>query len=121
MTKQKIEPAGSRTSVTSWDDRVHAQDIMADAKFSKELTTTIEHIKQLLLRKNTQYGDSIFNPVRVFSKGDPIEQIRVRIDDKISRMNSSPHEYIEDTVTDLIGYLIMYQIAMRRQRAIRNK
>ena len=119
MKEQKIEPAGSR--IASWEERLEAPDIMADAKFSKELTTTIEHIKQLLLRKNTQYGDSIFNPVRVFSKGDPIEQIRVSIDDKISRMNSSPHEYIEDTVTDLIGYLIMYQIAMRRDRAIRNK
>ena len=118
MKEQKIEPAGCR--IASWEERLEAPDIMADAKFSKELTTTIEHIKQLLLRKNTQYGDSIFNPVRVFSKGDPIEQIRVRIDDKISRMNSSPHEYIEDTVTDLIGYLIMYQIAMRRERAVRN-
>ena len=119
MKKQKIEPAGSR--IASWDERVKAQDIMEDAKFSEELSAAMGHIKQLLMRKNTQYGDSIFNPVRVFSKGDPMEQIRVRIDDKISRMNSSPHEYIEDTVTDLIGYLIMYQIAMRRNRALRNK
>ena len=77
-------------------------------------------LKTLLLKKNTLYGDSIFNPVRVFSKGDPVEQIRVRIDDKISRMNSSPQDYLEDTVTDLIGYLIMYQMAMRRNRALRN-
>ena len=117
MKKQKIEPAGSR--IASWDERVKTIAEI-DSKFSEELTEIMSSIKQLLMRKNSQYGDSIFNPVRVFSKGDPIEQIRVRIDDKISRMNSSPHEYIEDTVTDLIGYLIMYQMAMRRNRALRN-
>ena len=111
-----------KNKISSWDERVKAQspDISADSKFSEELSEVMGSLRQLLLRKNTQYGDSIFNPVRVFSKGDPVEQIRVRIDDKISRMNSSPHEYIEDTVTDLIGYLIMYQMAMRRNRALRN-
>ena len=117
MKKQKIEPAGSR--IASWDERVKTI-AEVDSKFNEELTEIMSSIKQLLMRKNSQYGDSIFNPVRVFSRGDPIEQIRVRIDDKISRMNSSPHEYIEDTVTDLIGYLIMYQMAMRRDRALRN-
>ena len=117
MKKQKIEPAGSR--IASWDERVKTI-AEVDSKFNEELTEIMSSIKQLLMRKNSQYGDSIFNPVRVFSRGDPIEQIRVRIDDKISRMNSSPHEYIEDTVTDLIGYLIMYQMAMRRNRALRN-
>ena len=91
-----------------------------DTEFYEELSKVMSELKTLLLRKNTQYGDSIFNPVRVFSKGDPMEQIRVRIDDKISRMNSSPHDYLDDTVTDLIGYLIMYQMAMRRNRALRN-
>ena len=91
-----------------------------DTEFYEELSKVMSELKTLLLRKNTQYGDSIFNPVRVFSKGDSMEQIRVRIDDKISRMNSSPHDYLDDTVTDLIGYLIMYQMAMRRNRALRN-
>ena len=91
-----------------------------DTEFYRELSDIMSKLKTLLLKKNTLYGDSIFNPVRVFSKGDPVEQIRVRIDDKISRMNSSPQDYLEDTVTDLIGYLIMYQMAMRRDRALRN-
>ena len=99
---------------------LNEEEILDNAKFSRDLTEVMENLKGLLLRKNEQYGDSIFNPVRVFSTGDPIEQIRVRIDDKISRMNSSPYDYIEDTVTDLIGYLIIYQMAMRRNRAVRD-
>lgn len=39
----------------------------------------------MLLAKNAAYGNSALEPVRIFSKADPTEQIRVRIDDKLSR------------------------------------
>ena len=43
-------------------------------------------IEKLLLMKNKQYGDSALNPIGVFSKGDAEGLIRVRIDDKLSRL-----------------------------------
>ena len=43
-------------------------------------------IKAMLLEKNAAYGDSALDPLRVFSKADPVEQIKVRLDDKISRL-----------------------------------
>ena len=71
-----------------------------------------ETIKAVLLKKNKEYGDSAINPVRIFSKADPIEQINVRIDDKLSRINNKRIKEIEeDTELDLIGYLILKCVA----------
>ena len=47
-----------------------------------------QEIQDLLLEKNRCYGDSAANPVRIFSQVDPIEQINVRIDDKLSRLKT---------------------------------
>jgi len=76
-------------------------------------------IKELLLEKNRAYGNSALEPKRIFSQADPIEQIRVRIDDKLSRIanvsaTGEGHKHTqEDTKLDLIGYLILEQVAMR--------
>jgi hypothetical protein len=71
-----------------------------------------DRIQALLLSKNKAYGNSIFEPVRFFSHADPIEQIKVRIDDKLARI-ARGEEAGEDTVDDLIGYLILYNCARR--------
>ena len=72
-------------------------------------------IRSLLLAKNRKYGDSALNPSRIFSKADAIEQIRVRIDDKLSRIkNVGEASDDEDTLQDLIGYLILLEIAKRK-------
>jgi hypothetical protein len=48
--------------------------------------------------------------VRIFSKADELEGLRVRIDDKLSRIVKGNDSYNEDTITDLIGYLILLKI-----------
>ena len=68
-------------------------------------------IKELLLSKNESYGNSIFDPMRVFSKADVKEALLVRIDDKLSRV-ARGKGISEDTTLDLIGYLILYRIAV---------
>jgi hypothetical protein len=65
-----------------------------------------EAIKAMLLAKNRKYGDSMFKPKRIFSKADDVEQINVRIDDKLSRIASGQLDEDEDVERDLIGYLI---------------
>jgi len=72
-----------------------------------------DDIKDMLLKKNSDYGNSALQPVRIFSKTDSVEQIRVRIDDKLSRIanHNEKHFDDEDTVKDLIGYLILLLIA----------
>jgi len=73
-----------------------------------------ESIKKLLIKKNSEYGDSAVNPVRIFSSSDAIEQLNVRIDDKLSRINNKQDKQIvEDTELDLIGYLVLKRVALR--------
>ena len=79
-----------------------------------EICIICDEIKELLLTKNRKYGDSALNPVRVFSKASPLEQLKVRIDDKLSRLKNAQNDEDEDVVTDLIGYLVLYKIAQNR-------
>lgn len=69
-------------------------------------------VVDLLLEKNKAYGDTATNPAKVFSKLNSIEAIKVRIDDKLARIkNKGLNDKTEDTLTDLIGYLILLKIA----------
>lgn len=66
----------------------------------------------MLLAKNAAYGDSAMSPLRFFSKADPVEAILVRIDDKLSRIARGNGKIEEDTVEDLIGYLVLLRVAL---------
>jgi len=82
-----------------------------------EIAMICDDIKDLLLRKNASYGDSAINPSRVFSKASPVEQILVRIDDKLSRISRGVGLVAkdEDVIDDLIGYLVLLKIAQKRE------
>jgi hypothetical protein len=76
-----------------------------------------ESMKDLLIQKNRDYGDSATNPSNVFSKGSPIESLCARIDDKLMRIqNKGINDKTEDTVSDLIGYLILLKVAMHKEK-----
>ena len=80
-----------------------------------DIARVCDRIKQLLLQKNMQYGDSALNPIRVLSKSGPIEQILVRIDDKLNRIKQGNIlGDDEDVVMDLIGYFVLLKIALER-------
>lgn len=83
-----------------------------------EIAHYCDKIKQLLLSKNAKYGDSALNPCRVFSKANAVEQILVRIDDKLNRIQKGAGLLAsdEDVIQDLIGYLVLLQIAQERQK-----
>ena len=81
------------------------------------ITAECNAIKAMLLDKNARYGDSAMQPRRIFSRADHLEQLKVRIDDKLSRIATmGPDSEDEDTTCDLIGYLVLLRIARRRAR-----
>lgn len=82
--------------------------------FKADVTRELLQVHNMLVSKNEAYGNSALEPVRVFSTSDPVEQLRVRIDDKLSRLKSSAADN-EDTVLDLMGYLVLLRIATRKQ------
>lgn len=84
-------------------------------KTTTAIAKVCDDIKTLLLEKNAKYGNSALNPKRIFSQQGSTEQILVRIDDKLSRIATTkalggPDE---DTLNDLIGYLILLKVAAR--------
>ena len=73
-----------------------------------------EAVTNLLLLKNEAYGDSALNPSNIFAKGDAVENLSARIDDKLMRIKMrGNNDDTEDTVQDLIGYLILLKVALR--------
>lgn len=83
---------------------------MHEREFKRAVRLVCDEIADLLISKNEAYGNSVFDPVRVFSQADVTEQIRVRIDDKISRI-ARGKEAGEDSLTDLIGYLVLLKVS----------
>ena len=74
-------------------------------------------VRDLLLEKNAAYGDSALKPANIFAKGSAVENLACRIDDKLMRIkNRGITADTEDTIQDLIGYLILLKIAIENER-----
>tara|TARA_B100000902_G_scaffold329916_1_gene326640 strand:+ start:240 stop:533 length:294 start_codon:yes stop_codon:yes gene_type:complete len=91
---------------------------MTMTKTQEEISAVCNDIKELLLYKNKQYGDSALNPSRIFSKSSAVEQILVRIDDKLNRIQKGAGLVgeDEDVIQDLIGYLVLLKIGLKHQK-----
>lgn len=77
------------------------------------IAETCDKIKGMLLDKNSKYGNSALSPKRIFSKAHIIEQINVRMDDKLSRISVNQTGDSEDAEWDLLGYLVLKRIALK--------
>jgi|TARA_R100001224_G_scaffold80153_1_gene50118 hypothetical protein len=70
----------------------------------------------LLIEKNRAYGDSATNPSNIFSKGSAIDSLCARLDDKLMRIkNKGINDQTEDTISDIIGYLILLKVAIVKE------
>ena len=56
-----------------------------------------------MLEFELPYGNLALYPVRIFSRADPVEQLNVRIDDKLSRITRGREFAGGDTELDFIG------------------
>lgn len=85
---------------------------MKQDKFESEVRKTTDSVAKMLIEKNKVYGDAALSPISVFSKLSSDEAIRVRIDDKLSRIkNKGLNSDTEDTLMDIIGYLVLLRIS----------
>lgn len=87
----------------------------------EDIAEVCEELKYFLLDKNRKYGSSALNPVRVFAKSDSVEQIKVRIDDKINRLKNQQKDEDEDVIWDLLGYLVILTVALRRRANVQTE
>ena len=87
-----------------------------DAEMKDKIQFQCRMISDLLCKKNESYGDSACSPIQIFSKLEANDAICARIDDKLSRIaNRGLNGETEDTLFDLIGYLVLLQIARKDQ------
>lgn len=75
-------------------------------KSEATIESVCDALKEFLLAKNKNYGNSTTEPVRVFSKSNANEGILVRMDDKLSRIKNSS-EIRKNDICDITGYLVL--------------
>ena len=90
------------------EDRMkYIKDISTQATSGRKILEECLDIAELLINKNKSYGSSYSHPINIFSKSDPKEQLYIRIDDKLNRIKKGSEYAAEDTILDLIGYLVL--------------
>ena len=90
--------------------------IKEDLSFNKELDLVVKQITNLLKEKNKAYGNTALNPTNIFSRLNASEAICARLDDKLARIkNKGINDKTEDTVDDLIGYLLLLKMSMNER------
>ena len=89
------------------------RNIGTNVHFDERLDIEVKAITDLLKSKNKAYGNTALNPTNIFSKLNATEAICARIDDKLARIgNKGINDETEDTVDDLIGYLLLLKMSM---------
>ena len=85
----------------------------SNTETQEKIIAITEAMRDLLLYKNQKYGDSALQPKQVFYKGDAVNSILIRLDDKIGRImaNTESAPRIND-VADIIGYCTLLLIGM---------
>jgi len=81
--------------------------------FNAKLDKVANKVIELLKEKNAAYGNTALNPPNIFSKLNSREAICARLDDKLSRIkNKGINDKTEDTVDDVIGYLLLLKMSI---------
>jgi len=83
-------------------------------KVQSLIVSECDALKALLLDKNKAYGNAALEPRRIFSRASAGEQIKVRLDDKLARIEQGSDDP-EDAVLDFMGYLILLRVWRRLQ------
>lgn len=119
-TPEKIQEAAFKHTEDSfalskaWDEKVTSVEDLLEPPptgFTQEVNDVLTEVGRMLLKKNESYGDAALNPSRIFSRADSSEQIRVRLDDKLSRLQRGNTYEDDDDILDIMGYLVLLKIA----------
>lgn len=87
------------------------EELSKQAPSGREITNVMLAVTQMLLEKNIAYGNSALHPVRVFSKSSTVEQLYVRLDDKLNRIQKGQSFPGDNDLDDMIGYLALLKVA----------
>lgn len=110
--KSRIQDTGLGLDVRHPDYNIDSSNI----RFREAVDRTFFELEQLLLSKHDDYGPKNISD----SPGGPLNGLRVRMHDKLARLNnlfdkgSDPkHESLEDTFKDMANYAIIGLLVLR--------
>lgn len=114
---------GYLATIEAWNDYSAENQLKTPAERSQDkISEVIENLREMLISKNQNYGNSAFTPPVLCPKMDPEKALLVRMSDKVARLASLASgekdrvgESMEDTLYDLAGYCILAIIAMRKE------
>ena len=84
------------------DETIAAPLPMSDTQ--KKISQVYDSLKEVVLYKNTMYGNSALEPLGIFAKDGATNSILVRLDDKLQRIKNG-QEIRKNDIADMIGYL----------------
>lgn len=119
LTKLETK-ATEKINVNCWEPPLPINDLsktytVDSDPLEKEIREFCNEIADFLVEKNRAYGNSVSEPILIFAKRvDTLAQIDVRIDDKLNRIKKGSEYPGDDTVKDLVGYLILREIVKRQ-------
>ncbi len=90
-----------------WEFRVKTEAVESSGSRAADW---LRQVADRLIEKSKSYGDSVGDPIRIFSSSGKTEGIRVRIDDKLSRIARGKEWPGEDVIVDLVGYLALLAV-----------
>lgn len=96
--------------IPAWKESESAPETLKLTDTQQKIKRLCDSISDLLIYKNQKYGNSAISPLKLFSKLDNINSIKIRLDDKLMRIKNSQDTRTND-ITDIIGYLILLLIA----------
>ena len=76
----------------------------------------LDELKDLLAKKNKAYGNSALSDVNLFCNLSSIQLLQGQIEHKLRRLKALGIDGdTEDTLLDLLGYLTLFMVAVRRR------
>jgi len=82
----------------------HKSELTLD-EVNKRLKEVSDSLQDLVIYKNTQYNNAMYQNNNIFAELDTEQIIKLHIDEKINRIKRSKQIRKNDTV-DLLGYLL---------------
>jgi hypothetical protein len=79
----------------------------------EKIDIVMKNFSEFLKEKNRRYGDSALNPKQIFSQIPASEQLKNRLDDKLSRIETATRngqQLKKNDVADVLGYIVLILI-----------
>jgi len=89
--------------------------LVNEAPSGKAIFDAGTEIIEMLLKKNISYSNSAMDPLNILSSASPEEQIKMHIDNKLTRLKYQKEFQNEDSLKDLAGYVILLMVLKKSQ------